>query len=114
MEHLLKILFFIIFFIFLKNNPKNYDKKKKKYHVYSIINYSSNFRYINSTKEGDLIFLKCEGIIQDDQAKLSDLVSIDDSIFILNDDFYQKNYLNFINKKCRPEDQMEDLLEKKD
>ena len=113
MEHLLKILFFIIFFIFLKNNPKNYDKKKKKYHVYSIINYSSNFRYINSTKEGDLIFLKCEGIIQE-QTKLSDLVSIDDSIFILNDDFYQKNYLNFINKKCRPEDQMEDLLEKKD
>ena len=113
MEHLLKILFFIIFFIFLKHNPKNYDKKKKKYHVYSIINYSSNFRYINSTKEGDLIFFKCEGIIQD-QAKLSDLVSIDDSIFILNDDFYQKNYLNFINKKCRPEEQMEDLLEKKD
>ena len=113
MEHLLKILFFIIFFIFLKNNPKNYDKKKKKYHVYSVINYSSNFKYINSTKEGDLIFFKCEGIIQD-QTKLSDLVSIDDSIFILNDDFYQKNYLNFINKKCRPEEQMEDLLEKKD
>ena len=113
MEHLLKILFFIIFFIFLKNNPKNYDKKKKKYHVYSIINYSSNFRYINSTKKGDLIFFKCEGIIQD-QAKLSDLVSINDSIFIINDDFYQKNYLNFINKKCRPEDQMEDLLEMKD
>ena len=100
MEHLSKILFFIIFFIFLKNNSKNYDKKKKKYHAYSIINYSSNFRYINSTKEGDLIFFKCEDIIQD-QAKLSDLVSIDDSIFILNDDFYQKNYLNFINKKCR-------------
>ena len=52
MEHFLKILFFVIFFIFLKNNPKNYDKKK--YYVYSIINYSSNFRYINSTKEGDL------------------------------------------------------------
>ena len=46
-------------------------------------------------KEGDLIFF-----IQD-QAKLSDLVSIDDSILILNDGFYQKNYLNFINKKCR-------------
>ena len=29
MEHLLKILFFIIFFIFLKNKPKNYDKKRK-------------------------------------------------------------------------------------
>ena len=42
MEHLLKFLFFIIFFIFLKHNPKNYDKKKKKYHVYSVINYSSN------------------------------------------------------------------------
>jgi len=39
---------------------------------------------------------------------------IDDSIFIINDDFYQKNYLNFINKKCRPEEQMKDLLEKKD
>ena len=63
MEHLLKILFFIIFFIFFKNNPKNSDKKNKKYHAYSIINYSSNFRYINSTKEGDLIFFKCEGII---------------------------------------------------
>ena len=113
MEHLLKFLFFIIFFIFLNHNPKNYDKKKKKYHIYSVINYSSNFKYINSTKEDDLIFFKYEGIIQD-QAKLSDLVSIDDSIFILNDDFYQKNYLNFINKKCRPEDQMEDLLEKKD
>ena len=34
MKHLLKILIFIIFFIFLKNNPKNYDKKKKKYRVY--------------------------------------------------------------------------------
>ena len=73
MEHLLKFLFFIIFFIFLKHNPKNYDKKKKKYHVYSVINYSSNFRYINSTKEGDLIFFKCEGIIQE-QINLSDLV----------------------------------------
>ena len=109
MEHLLKILFFIIYFIFLKHNPKNYDTKKKKYHIYSVINYSSNFRHINSTKEGDLIFFKCEGIIH----KLSDLVLIDDSIFIINDDFYQKNYLNFINKKCRPEDQMEDLLGKK-
>ena len=57
MEYFLKILFFIIFFIFLKHNPKNYDKKKKKYHVYSVINYSSNLRYINSTKEKDLIFL---------------------------------------------------------
>ena len=113
MEHLLEILFFIIFFIFLKHNPKNYDKKKRKYHSYSVINYSSNFRYINSTKEGDLIFFKCEGIIQE-QTNLSDLVLIDDSIFIINDDFYQKNYLNFINKKCRPEEQMEDLLEKKD
>ena len=113
MEHLLKILFFVIFFIFLKNNPKNNDKKKKKYHVYSFINYSSNFKFINSKKEEDLIFFKCEGIIQT-QANLSNLISIDDSIFILNDDFYQKNYLNFINKKCRPEDQMEDLLEMKD
>ena len=104
MEHLLKILFFIIFFIFLNHNLKNYDKKKKKYHVYSVINYSSNFKYINSTKEGDLIFFKYEGIIQDDQAKLSDLVSIDDSIFILKDDFYQKNYLNFINQKFHPEE----------
>ena len=112
MEHLLKILFFIIFFIFLKHNSKNYDKNEK-YHVYSVINYSSNFRYINSTKEGDLIFFKCEGIIQE-QTNLSDLVLIDDSIFIINDDFYQKNYLNFINKKCRTEDLMEDLLEKKD
>ena len=76
-----------IFFIFLKNNQKNYNKKKKKYHVYSIINYSSNFRYINSTKEGDLIFFKCEGIIQDDQAKLSDLVSNDDSFFTSKDEF---------------------------
>ena len=58
MEYLLKILFFIIFFIFLKNNPKNHDKKKKKYHIYSVINYSTNFKYANSTKEGDLIFLK--------------------------------------------------------
>ena len=113
MEHLLKILFFIIFFIFFKRNPKNYDKKKKKYHVYSVINYSSNFRFINFTKEGDLIYFKCEGIIQE-QTNISDLVLIDDSIFIINDDFYQKNYLNFINKKCRPEEQMEDLLEKKD
>ena len=94
MEHLLKILFFIIFFIFLKNNPKNYDKKKKKYHVYSVINYSSNFRYINSTKEGDLIFFKYEGIIQD-QAKLSDLVSIEDSIFIINDEFLSKKLFKF-------------------
>ena len=86
---------------------------KKKYHVYSVINYSSNFKYINSTKEGDLIFFKCEGIIQE-QTNLSDLVLIDDSIFIINDDFYQKNYLNFINKKCHSEDQMEDLLEMKD
>ena len=98
MEHLLKILIFIIFFIFLKHNPKNYDKKKKKYHVHSVINYSSNFKYINSIKEGDLIFFKCEGIIQD-QVKLFDLVLNDDSIFIINDDLYQKNYLNFINKK---------------
>ena len=59
MEHLLKILFFVIFFIFLKNNPKNYDKKNKKYHVYSVINYSSNFKYINSTEEVYLIFFKC-------------------------------------------------------
>ena len=71
MEHFLKILFFIIFFIYLKHNPNNNDIKKKKYHVYSVINYSSNFRYINSTKEGDLIFSKCEGIIQE-KAKLSD------------------------------------------
>ena len=77
--------------------------KKKKYDVYSIINYSSNFRYINSTKEGDLIFFKCEGIIHV-QANLSDLVSIDDSIFIIKDDFYQNNYLNFINRKCLQED----------
>ena len=108
MEHLLKILFFIIYFIFLKHNPKNYDTKKKKYHIYSVINFSSNFRHINSSKEGDLIFFKCEGRIQD-HAKLSDLVLIDD----INNNFYQKNYLNFINKKCRPEDQMEDLLGKK-
>ena len=99
--------------IYQEGIQKNNDKKKKKYHIYSVINYSSNFKYINSTKEGDLIFFKCEGIIQD-QVKLSDLVLIDDSIFIINDDFYQKNYLNFINKKCRPEEQMEDLLEKKD
>ena len=89
MERLLKILFFIIFFIFLRNNQKNYDKKKKKYHVYSVISYSSNFRYINSIKEGYLIFFKLEGIIQD-QVKLSDLVLIDDSIFIINDDFIKK------------------------
>ena len=57
MEHNLKILFFIIFFIFIKHNLKNHDKKKKKYHVYSIINYSTNFKYVNSKKEGDLIFL---------------------------------------------------------
>ena len=81
MEHLLKILFFIIYFIFLKHNPKNYDTKKKKYHICSVINFSSNFRHINSSKEGDLIFFKCEGIIES-QAKLSDLVLIDDSIFI--------------------------------
>ena len=85
--------------------------KKEEYHVYSVINYSSNFRYINSTKEGDLIFIKCEGIIQD-QTKLSYLFLIDDSTFIINNDFYQKNYLIYINIKCLPEDQMEDLLEK--
>ena len=45
-------------------------------------------------KEGDLIFFKCEGIIQA-QTKLSDLVLIDDSIFIINDDFYQKKLFKF-------------------
>ena len=54
---ILKFLFFIIFFIFLKHNPKNYDKKNKNYHD-SVINYSTNFKYVNSTKEGDTIFFK--------------------------------------------------------
>ena len=99
MKHLLKILFLIIFFIYLKYDPKNYAKKKREYHANSIIiNYFSNFRHINSNKKGNLIFVNCEGIIKD-QTKLSDLLLIDDSIFIINGDFYQKNYLNFINKK---------------
>ena len=67
------------------NNPKNYDKKMKEYHVYTFINYPTNFRYINSTKEGDLIFVKCEGTIKD-QITLYNLVLIDDSIFLINDD----------------------------
>ena len=47
--------------------------KRIKYRAFSAINYSSNFRYINSTKEGDIIFYKYQGIIQD-QTTLSDLV----------------------------------------
>ena len=65
--------------------------KKKQYHAYSVINYSSNFRYINYIKEGDLIFFKCERIIQD-RTTSSDLELADDSIFLINDDFYHKNY----------------------
>ena len=57
--------------------------------------------------------ISCLGIIQE-QTKLSDLVLIDDSIFIINDDFYRKNYLNIINKKCLPEVLMENLLENED
>ena len=49
---------------------------------------------MNSTKEGYLIFFKCKGIIQD-QAKLSDLVSIEDSIFIINDEFLSKKLFKF-------------------
>ena len=47
------------------------------------------FSYINSAKEGDSIFFKYEGKIQD-QTTLSDLVIIDGSIFLINDDFIKK------------------------
>ena len=50
-----------------------------------MINYS-NFRIINSTKKGDLIFVICKYIIQA-QSKLSYLFLINDSVFIINNDF---------------------------
>ena len=59
-------------YIFNKHNPRNYYKKKKKYHVYSVINYSSNFRYVISLKKEIKSW-------------------IDNSIFLINDEFVQKN-----------------------
>ena len=78
---------------------KNNNKKKKGYHVYSVVKYFSNFQYINSTKEINLISFKREILIQE-KNDLDDLAFIGDSDLILNDDFNQINYLHYINKKC--------------
>jgi len=93
-EHLLKILFFIVFFIILKHNPKNYEKKERVSCLFRY-NYSINFKYVNALKERDVIFFKCEGNIKE-QTKFSNLVFFDNSIFLINDDFYRKNFLNKI------------------
>ena len=85
---------------------KNFKKIKQNPFFY-VSNCSSNFKYLNKLKDGDLFDFSCKGeIICLD--KTSDFPN-----FLLNDDFYQLNYLKYIiNKKCQ-EVKMVNLQKKK-
>ena len=91
----------ILSFFFIYFNQKTL-KKIKKIPLFYVSNYSFNFKKHN----GDLFLFSCQGeIICLDKAS-------DFPDFLLNDDFYQINYLKYINKKCQ-EVKMANLQEKK-
>ena len=71
-----------------KVNPENMGK----YPIFYITNFFSKFKHIKYTKEGELVYFRCEGEIEC-------LEECSNSIDLLNNNFYQINFLKYI--KCR-------------
>ena len=91
---LLILLLFIVFYLNYKQkkskkvNPENMGK----YPIFCITNFFSKFKHIKYTKEGELVYFRCEGEIQC-------MEECSNSIDLLNNNFYQINFLKYI--KCR-------------
>ena len=95
-EHYLEIdsfilIFFFFYFYFKKLNKKPF-KTIKKFPLFLVTKCSSNFQHSKNVNNGDLVSFKCKGEII-----CLEMVS-DFTDFLLNDDFYQINYLKYINK----------------
>ena len=89
-------LFFLIFIfpiIYLHNKQKKIKKSQnnKIYPVFIITKNSSSFKHVKYTKDGELVSLRCQGEIE-----CMGYSNYND--FLLNSDFYQINYIKFINK----------------
>lgn len=89
----------LIFFLFLiykleYKKPKNKEKKMKKIPLFYVSKNSTKIKHIKRVKDGDLISFVSQGeiVCLEESSNFSD--------FLLNDDFYQNNYLNFIKKNA--------------
>ena len=101
------ILIFTFFIIYFNQLCKKTLKKLNNFPLFYASNCSSSFKYLKRLKDGDLLSFSFKGeIICLDKAS-------DFPDFLLNDDFYQINYLKYIiNKKCQ-EVKMVNLQKKK-
>ena len=97
MDFFLKIIVFLLIFIFpiiyLHNKQKNIKESQnnKICPVFIITKNSSSFKHVKNTKEGELISFQCQGEIE-----CMGYSNYND--FLLNSNFYQKNYIKYINK----------------
>lgn len=89
------LIFISTLFCFYKKDKSKRKTSQKKYPSFFVNNFSSQFTHFKYTKEGDLINFKCEGKIE----YKGESFCLEN--FLLNEYFYQINYLNYINKKCR-------------
>ena len=91
---LLILLLFIVFYLNykVKNNKKVNQKNFGKYPIFFITNFFSKFKHIKYTKEGELVYFRCEGEIEC-------MEECSNSMDLLNNNFYQINFLKYI--KCR-------------
>ena len=89
------ILIFFFFIIYFNRLSKKSLKKFKKFPLFYVSNCSSNFKHLQSLKDGDLVSFACKGeIICFDKAS-------DFNDFLLNDDFYLINCLRCISKNAK-------------
>ena len=95
MDFFLKIIVFLLIFIFpfiyLKQKKIKKSQNNKIYPVFIITKNSSSFKHVMQTKEGELISFQCQGEIE-----YMGYSNYND--FLLNSNFYQKNYIKYINK----------------
>ena len=97
MDLFFKIIVFLLIFIFpiiyLHRKQKKIKRPQinKIYPVFIITKNSSSFKHLKYTKEGELISFRCQG-----QIEYMGYSNYND--FLLNSDFYQINYIKFINK----------------
>ena len=95
MDFFLKIIVFLLIFIFpiiyLKQKKIKKSQNNKIYPDFIITKNSSSFKHVMHTKEGELISFQCQGEIE-----CMGYSNYND--FLLNSNFYQKNYIKYINK----------------
>ena len=94
---LLLIFFLLLIYKLEYKKPKNKEKKMQKIPLFYVSKNSTKIKHIKRVKDGDLISFVSQGeiVCLEESSNFSD--------FLLNDDFYQNNYLNFIKKMLRDE-----------